>query len=834
MKNWHHVESFLDEIFDAPDDNRWQVFESLQDSYPGEVVDEVRDLLEGLERCNRPLDDGALALGDDHPAAGSTIGTWSVEEILGRGGQADVYVVERVEGSTRQRGALKLLRVQASRHLIRRFLRERQLLSELDHPGIPRLLDWGVSESGAPFLVTQLVNGIPIDRYSTERTLDVRARCRLLVELAEIVVFAHARLIIHRDIKPSNVLVDVHGNVQLLDFGIAFVDVEDQSTTVSGMTPAYASPEQFQGKAPAASMDVYGLGALAYALFSGAPPFCADDPAALLHQVLHEDPPRIDSVPREVAAILDCALRKRPKDRYKTAAEFADDLRAYLASRPVNAVRGGNWYRARKFLQRHWQSAIVGALIAGGIGFYFWDTAERQLELESEVRRSESLLNFLTDSLMGLGSIDPTSTTVPEFLEAAYSQIETLEDDDAQARMAMVLAGLKYTYLDTNGAEVAALRVLDIASEDRSLQALKTEALDLLAAVHIQKNELGKAEKYAEAALTSAQTGQDPLDTLRAAGTWTWILVEQGRGEEARETLEKAYAAVPVDDDPQVLDALGMADIMRANIASSALERFEIATNALERARIYMPDADFVIARESVAAGRAATHLGRFDVALTYFNAAIESVEAVENLNPFFAYAKVAGIHRQLGQWESAQAAVELSLAAVEHSSEIGGRAIVLSHAESICLSAFQGRFQDAMAGREDIDEFVDPTNTRIGADLFPCTAMAVRAKLVATGKLDRHPDIKEAQAALIGLWSDDNCDPWRDAIQSKADAYRHYERWPIEGLEFRIALASCDGDDVTFNGARQELVDLVTEDHWMVRYADEIHNKLGATRKEQ
>lgn len=833
MKNWHDVESFLDEVFDAPDGSRWQVFESLQNSYPGDVVEEVRELLEGLERCEKPLDEGALAMGSDRPDAGSAVGAWTVLDVLGSGGQADVYAVEREEGATRQRGALKLLRVQASRHLMRRFLRERQLLSELDHPGIPKLLDWGVSETGSPYLVTQLIDGTPMDRYASERALDVRERCRLIVELSEILVFAHARLIIHRDIKPSNVLVDAHGHVQLLDFGIAFIDAEDQSTTVSGMTPAYASPEQFEGKLPAAGMDVYGLGALAYALFSGAPPFSADDPAALLHRVLHEDPPPIDDVPPEVGAIVGRCLRKRPADRYKTPAEVADDLRAFLANRPVNAMRGGTWYRARKLLRRHWQSALVGALIAGGIGFYFWDITDRQKELEFEVRRSESLLNFLTDSLMGLGSVDPTSTTVPEFLTAAYSQIDTLEDEDARARMAMVLAGLKYTYLDTGGAEEAALRVLDTAPENGDLVALRTEALDLLAAVHIQKNELKKAEEYARAALASAKTGQDALDTLRAAGTWTWILVEQGRGEEARKTLEEAYSAVPVRDDPQVLDALGMADIMRGNTATSPLERFEIATNALERARIYMPNAHFVVGRESVAAGRAATHLGKFDVALAYFDAAIESVEASENLNPYFSHAKIAGIHRQLGQWEKAQAAAERAVAAVEDSPEIGGRAIVLSHAESICLSAFQGRFQDAMTGREDIDEFVDPTNTRIGADLFPCTAMAVRAKLMATGKLDSHPDIKEAQAALIGLWTDGNCDPWRDAIQSKLDEYRHFEQWPIEGLEFKIAHASCNSDDVTFNSARRELVDLVSESHWMVRFADEVSKKLGATQKE-
>lgn len=144
-------------------------------------------------------------------------GPYRLIRLLGNGGMGAVYLAERADGEVHQQVAIKFLRSGSDLPSFRdRFLRERQILASLQHPGIARLIDAGHADNH-PYLVMEYVNGVRIDQYVSN--LDQREIIRLFIEVAEAVSYAHRNLIIHRDLKPSNILIDASGHPKLLDFG---------------------------------------------------------------------------------------------------------------------------------------------------------------------------------------------------------------------------------------------------------------------------------------------------------------------------------------------------------------------------------------------------------------------------------------------------------------------------------------------------------------------------------------------------------------------------------------------------------------------------------------
>src|SRR5262245_47884260 len=175
---------------------------------------------------------------------GARCGPYRLVRQLGSGGLGTVYLAERADGELEQLVAIKFLRAGEDLPSFReRFLRERQILASLNHPGIARLLDAG-HENGHPYLVMEYVNGTRIDQFAAG--LDTPRILELFLEVCEAVAYAHRNLIIHRDLKPSNILIDASGKPKLLDFGIAkILDAPEQTRTQDRLlTPEYASPEQ--------------------------------------------------------------------------------------------------------------------------------------------------------------------------------------------------------------------------------------------------------------------------------------------------------------------------------------------------------------------------------------------------------------------------------------------------------------------------------------------------------------------------------------------------------------------------------------------------------------
>ncbi|AKJ26842.1 serine/threonine-protein kinase [Caldimonas brevitalea] len=287
--------------------------------------------------------------------------------------------------------ALKLLRDEAAvSGAAARLQREQQILERLDHPHVAKVLGGGVGADGLPYLVMELIVGLPIDVYCQRNKLSISQRLRLFEALARVVHDVHGQGVVHADLKPSNVLVTRDGQPKLVDFGIAEVaaasrpvDRADAPPQPLALTLAYASPEQVQGGALSPASDLYSLGVLMYGMLAGVGPYGASlhlDAEALADAVCEREPvPPSRAVldgagakARRLAqrlrgdldAIVLTALRKLPEARYGSAARLADDVRRHLARRPVS-VRPLAWVgHGAGWLAQHC-GVLVGKALSG-------------------------------------------------------------------------------------------------------------------------------------------------------------------------------------------------------------------------------------------------------------------------------------------------------------------------------------------------------------------------------------------------------------------------------------------------------------------------------------
>jgi len=309
---------------------------------------------------------------------GTILGSYRVLEEVGRGGMGAVYSAERADGVYQQRVALKILQESTfTPSMAERFRRERQILARLQHPGIARLLDGGVMPDGRPYLVLEYIDGERLDRYCDTKHLDVDARLRLFLKVAEVVQSAHQHLVLHLDLKPANILVTPEGTPKLLDFGIAKVlnpalshwaEAQTEPGTLK-LTARYASPEQVRGEPVTTASDVYSLGVILYELLSGHSPYGATDRAThqILHAVCEEVPAKPSTWTSGLKGDLDNivlrALRKAPFERYASADQLSEDILRYLQGRPVLARGDAPVYVAAKFIRRNRVVVSVAGLL---------------------------------------------------------------------------------------------------------------------------------------------------------------------------------------------------------------------------------------------------------------------------------------------------------------------------------------------------------------------------------------------------------------------------------------------------------------------------------------
>lgn len=380
-----------------------------------------------LESGNAPTASFTQNTNEKQPLQ-SSIGPYRLLEEIGAGGMGIVYLAHQSKPVDR-RVALKIIKPgMDTRQVLARFEAERQALALMDHPNIAKVLDAGQTDSGLPYFVMELVNGIPITDFCDQHHMTTRERLELFVPVCMAIQHAHQKGVIHRDLKPSNILVTLYDDKpvpKIIDFGIAkathqrltdltlFTAFGHIVGTFEYMSPEQATRNQLDVDTRS---DVYSLGVVLYELLTGETPLdrqrlrnAAWD--EVLRIIREEEPPlasskvsssiRLPSVaanrrtePAKLSAfirgeidwIAAKALEKDRARRYESASSFAEDIRRFLKNEQVLACPPTLTYRFKKYASRHWRlvafSSILLAAILLGLFGTLWQTM-RAMKSES-------------------------------------------------------------------------------------------------------------------------------------------------------------------------------------------------------------------------------------------------------------------------------------------------------------------------------------------------------------------------------------------------------------------------------------------------------------------
>lgn len=422
------------------------------------------------------------------PGAPKQIGRYEIIKLLGEGGFGSVFLAEQ-RVPVRRKVALKVVKLgMDTAEVLQRFEAERQALALMDHPNVARVFDAGVTDRGAPFFAMEYVEGVPLNRYVDDNTMEVAKRLTLFVDVCRAVQHAHQKGLIHRDLKPGNIIVstvDGEPAPKVIDFGIAKATgpslTDTNFRTETGRligTPEYMSPEQCAGSVDIDTRtDVYALGVILYELLTGALPFDskmlraggidgitriireveptrpsakvtaavggADSPESeLVARMLRARKTDLRHLQRAIQGDLDWivlkALEKDRNRRYETANALAMDVVRHLGNEPVSAGPPDYRYRLGKFARRNkvlvgTMSAVAAALVMGLLlatwGFVAAsrarDRAETALRAEQVARESERLANRDTSSAAReVGVQLETSNAVKAFLTDLLSSAD--------------------------------------------------------------------------------------------------------------------------------------------------------------------------------------------------------------------------------------------------------------------------------------------------------------------------------------------------------------------------------------------------------------------------
>jgi serine/threonine protein kinase/lipopolysaccharide biosynthesis regulator YciM len=294
---------------------------------------------------------------------GQVVSHYRILNKLGEGAMGVVYAAEDMHLG--RQVAIKFLSASNSdtHHFKARFLREARAVSQLSHPNIATIYDYGETDDGSPFIVMELVKGRPLSELLYESDLTLESAVEIIEDVADALGEAHEQGIVHRDIKPSNVFISERGVVKVLDFGLAkqlneergqadpdartLLATHTRSDIIVG-TPLYLSPEQARGAVVDGRSDLFALGALLYECIAGTPAFSGASVIEIGAQILHVNPPPPSTfnprVPKELDRITLKALAKKPEARYQSAAEMIEDLRVVRAkvagdAQPIRRIK---------------------------------------------------------------------------------------------------------------------------------------------------------------------------------------------------------------------------------------------------------------------------------------------------------------------------------------------------------------------------------------------------------------------------------------------------------------------------------------------------------------
>jgi serine/threonine-protein kinase len=626
-ERWRRVEKILDEALDGAAHPG-----AASVDRPADAGAEADRLLAFCPRLGGFLETPAVELAsalipehdppDDHPdPRPSRIGPYRIVQEAGRGGMATVYLAEREDPELRQRVAIKVIRGGvAGAALVRRFIRERQILASLEHPGVARLLDGGVSVEGVPWFAMEYVEGVPITRYCDERRCGIDARLALFVRVCDVVQYAHGKLVVHRDLKPSNIFVTEPafagspGQVKLLDFGVATLLATEPRTdetpthaALLPLTPEYASPEQLRGEPVSAASDVYQLGVVLYELLTARRPHpgtglplhelqrrvlesAPEPPSSVVTrssraEARREDAPedflqaaarargtRPDRLRRRLSGDLDTicltALRAEPARRYASVEQLAEDVRRHLRREPIRARPDTPLYRWSRFARRHGVGVAAASLVFSLLTAFAGAMTVQANRTRRERDRAELATAFLVDLFGAFEPIEARGATVlvPDVLKrgAERARVELADQPLLRARVLEVIAeGFQLQGLHSDAEplfeEVVRVRAAALGAGHLDVARSRVRLADL----RYERGRYDTQALYAEA-LDSfrRRLGDEAPELVRAEIGLALVLRARGRYAEAdsllRESLRVARTRADMSlDVPIALSFLG-------------------------------------------------------------------------------------------------------------------------------------------------------------------------------------------------------------------------------------------------------------------------------------
>lgn len=552
--------------------------------------------------------------------AGDRIGRYKLVQQIGEGGWGVVFMAEQEE-PVRRKVALKIVKPgMDTKCVIARFEAERQALALMDHPNISHVFDAGATESGRPYFVMELVEGVKITDYCDQHSLPINARLNLFAQICDAIQHAHQKGIIHRDIKPSNVLVtkgpDGKATPKVIDFGIAKATAGQQLTekmtfTAREMligTPAYMSPEQaaLSSAELDTRTDIYSLGVLLYELLTGTTPF---DSCELLktgldeiRRVIREEEPvrpstrlttmaaadlagvskhygtEVPKLIREMRGDLDWivmkALEKDRSRRYATANGLAMDIGRYLSDEAILARPPSTWYQFRKLAERNRLlfsalSMVTTVLVIGFVAVTVALTREQaaRRDAEADKIKSEEVTRFFRKMLMGAGpskALTRDKTVLREILDETAKQldVELTNQPEVQADLRAEL-GKVYWDMGQNAQAEAMFRAA-LATRIKFFGDESEAASDVMYGLGEALNQQYKteeAEYYLRRALAMRQKlfgekSRKVAECYTAMGSTFW---RRHQWPEAEAMLRKSlsiYRQLHDDDSPRLGDAL--------------------------------------------------------------------------------------------------------------------------------------------------------------------------------------------------------------------------------------------------------------------------------------
>ena len=514
--------------------------------------------------------------------AGDRVGPYVLLQQLGAGGMAMVWLAERADGAMQRQVALKLPHAGWTIGLAQRMARERDIVAALEHPHIARLYDAGTTASGRPWLAMERIEGVALDEHCRAQHLDVEARLRLFLQVADAVSHAHAQLVVHRDLKPNNILVTVRGEVKLLDFGVAKLLEDDAGAAANltqqigrAVTPDYASPEQVSGRPVTVASDVYSLGIVLYELLTGTRPYhvthysaAALEDAILLADVapastrVAGDRKLARRLRGDLDTIIGKALAKDIAQRYPSVESMAADLRRHLDGEPVWAQPPSWRYRAGKALRRHRVAlaALLAVVLSLGIGLgaALWQAHEAQRLAsiaQSRLQMTEATLDFTTRVLTEGLSADE-SLTLDELIKRSEAMAESPAADPTE----------------------------------------RLTAADAVATWHNAFGNYERSERLLTRVLAGLPAGLDPSAVGELRCKRAFARSKQGRAADAAAEIDSVLGAMKDDDYGAVgclqlrgLVATGSGDAAGAlRFAGRALNSFDASgrSNAHDRAQL--------------------------------------------------------------------------------------------------------------------------------------------------------------------------------------------------------------------------------------------------------